>query len=78
MKRSAKYLKEHYADHAVVTHEPLFTYYLPRQLLAMEDLTASDNAELILDHAARIEQHLGTISYVKPMWPYRSSPKPSR
>ena len=65
----AKCLKENYADHAVVTHEPLFTYYLPRQLLGMEDPAGSDNAELILDHADRIEEHLGTISYIECGWP---------
>ena len=65
----AKYLSENYADLSVIIHEPLYTYYLPRQLLGMEDLTKSDNWELILDHAGRIEQHLGTISYIECGWP---------
>lgn len=35
----------------------------------MEDLTESDNWELILDHAGRIERHLGRTSYIECGWP---------
>ena len=65
----AKHLWDIYGDRAFVTHEPLRSNYLPRQLLGLNDLQASENASQILTHVARIERQLEKTDYVECGWP---------
>jgi hypothetical protein len=60
----AKHLWDCYHDRAFVTHEPLRSNYLPRQLLGLKDPLASENASQILNHA-----QLEKTDYVECGWP---------
>lgn len=70
-----KNLDAHYADQLIAFHEPLVFEYLPRQMFAGFDPNTTENADLILEHARKIEltiapnQGTGVAAYVECGWP---------
>lgn len=64
-----KMLGDHYADAAVVTHEPHKREYFPRRLLGIDDPAQWPSITLIDRHVARIETHLQSKRYVECGWP---------
>lgn len=65
----SKTLGDHYADAAVVTHEPHRREYLPRRLLGIDDPAHWPSIALIERHVATIEKHLEARHYIECGWP---------
>jgi hypothetical protein len=65
----ASSLGKTYADSAVVTHEPVYAAYRPKQFLRSQRTDALLEVEEIRAHVEWIEQLLSSHSYIEAGWP---------